>query len=143
MKPSILVSACLLGVACRYDGKDNAINNIQQLQDKYHLVPICPEVAGGLPTPRVPAERLGSRVINKVGQDVTSYFQKGAEQALQLAQEHQCICALLKARSPSCGVGSIYDGTFTKQLVAGHGVTADLLQQHNILLYTEEDIHDL
>lgn len=111
----VLISTCLLGVACKYSGGDNARPAlVAALQAAGHeLVPVCPEVYGGLPTPRTPAERIGSRVVTAAGADVTAQYRKGAEIALQLARLTGCRVAVLKANSPSCGHGTIYDGTFS------------------------------
>ena len=136
---NILISACLLGRACRYDGKDK--NKIDLSRFKEHnLIPICPEVDGGLPVPRPSAERVSSYIINKEGKDVTAEYTKGAEIALRTALENNCKIAILKAKSPSCGKGKIYDGTFTRTLIDGNGVTAELLQKNGIKVYTEEEI---
>ncbi len=127
---TLLISACLLGVDCKYDGGNNALPEeaLRKLREKYRLVPVCPEVLGGLTVPRAPCERLGGRVVNRVGADVTAAFQKGAEAALRIAEEQGCRRALLKARSPSCGSGGIYDGSFSGRLVPGDGVTAERLR---------------
>lgn len=111
----VLISTCLLGVACKYSGGDNARPAlVAALQAAGHeLVPVCPEVYGGLPTPRTPAERIGSCVVTAAGADVTAQYRKGAEIALQLARLTGCRVAVLKANSPSCGHGTIYDGTFS------------------------------
>lgn len=137
----ILISTCLLGIACKYSGGDNARPAlIAALQAAGHeLVPVCPELYGGLPTPRPPAERIGARVMTAAGADVTAAYRKGAETALQLAKLTGCRVAVLKANSPSCGHGTIYDGTFSGQKIAGNGVTAELLEQNGIRVYTDED----
>ena len=137
----ILISTCLLGIACKYSGGDNARPAlIAALQAAGHeLVPVCPEVYGGLPTPRPPAERIDARVMTVAGADVTAAYRKGAETALQLAKLTGCRVAVLKANSPSCGHGTIYDGTFSGQKIAGNGVTAELLEQNGIRVYTDED----
>ncbi len=133
---NILISACLYGKACRYDGKDK--NSIDlSVFDGHNLFPVCPEVDGGLPIPRAPAERVDDRIINKEGKDVTSEFKKGAGTALRTAIENNCTVAILKARSPSCGKGEIYDGSFTGRLTEGNGVTAELLEAHGIRVYNE------
>lgn len=137
---NILVSACLLGVNCKYSGGNNlAVGLEEALTERgYTIVPVCPECMGGLPTPRVPAERVGERVVNKVGEDVTPQFRKGAQAALEAALEHGCTVGILKKNSPSCGCGDIYDGTFTGTLVDGDGVTAELLKEHGIAVYNED-----
>lgn len=135
---NILISACLLGRACRYDGKDKNKTDLSRFEG-HNLIPICPEVDGGLPVPRPPAERVSSYIINKEGKDVTAEYIKGAEIALRTALENDCKIAILKAKSPSCGKGRIYDGTFSKTLTDGDGVTAELLQKNGITVYTENE----
>lgn len=139
-KPNLLISECLCGVCCRYDGDHNRIECLEELKNVYNLVPVCPEVLGGLLTPRPPAERVGNRVQTKNGTDVTEQFKRGATLALAIAIEKNCRCALLKAKSPSCGYGELYDGTFTRTLVNGVGVTSELLLQHDIQIYTEKNV---
>ena len=134
----ILVSACLLGTPCRYDGSGKADARLLKLGAKRQLIPVCPELLGGLPTPRPPAERVGARILDKDGADVTAAFLRGAQETLRLARLLGCKTAILKARSPSCGAGQIYDGTFSGRLIAGHGVTAALLMQNGITVFTEE-----
>ena len=134
----ILVSACLLGTPCRYDGSGKADARLLKLGAKRQLIPVCPELLGGLPTPRPPAERVGARIFDKSGADVTSAYLRGAQETLRLARLLGCKTAILKARSPSCGAGQIYDGTFSGTLVPGHGVTAALLAQNGITVFTEE-----
>ena len=135
----ILVSACLLGVNCKYSGGNNLVPGLAgALQQAGHtLVPVCPEIYGGLPTPRPPAERVGERVLTGQGADVTAQYQKGAQETLCLAQSIGCTAAVLKANSPSCGMGTIYDGTFTGRKIPGSGVTTALLQQNGIAVYNE------
>ena len=140
MKPKLLVSACLLGTPCRYDGKSKKNDAVCALAERFELVPICPEVLGGLPTPRTPSERRGARVVRKDERDVTAEYRRGAEQALHLARLCGCKIALLKERSPSCGSGTIYDGTFSGGLTAGDGVTAALLRENGITVYGESEI---
>ena len=142
MKP-IWVSACLLGAACKYSGGDNLCPKVAALAEDHYLVPVCPEQLGGLPTPRTPAERQGDQVITKDGRDVTAAYLRGAQEALKLAKFFGCDTAILKARSPSCGVGAIYDGTFTGTLVPGSGVTAALLEASGIRVITEEELDRL
>ncbi len=134
----ILVSACLLGTPCRYDGSGKADARLLKLGAKRQLIPVCPELLGGLPTPRPPAERVGARIFDKSGADVTSAYLRGAQETLRLARLLGCKTAILKARSPSCGAGQIYDGTFSGTLVPGHGVTAALLTQNGVTVFTEE-----
>lgn len=128
----ILVSACLLGVCCRYNGGGEAESSIVELMQEHELIPVCPEIMGGLPTPRTPAERIGEQVITKDGQDVTEAYQRGAAETLKLARRYDCTRAILKERSPSCGSGRIYDGTFSGKQINGYGVTAELLEKNGI-----------
>lgn len=142
---NILISACLLGVYCRYDGQRKQYEAVQPLlhHKKIHLIPICPEQAGGLATPRRAAERQGEKVVTCDEQDVTQAYQQGAEQALYLAQLFHCPYAVLKEKSPSCGSGVIYDGTFTRTLQQGDGVTAALLRRHGVIVIGESGIASL
>ena len=142
-KQPILVSACLLGICCRYDGACKPNEDVIKLREKFVLIPICPEVDGGLPTPRTPSERVGDRVLMSDGKDVTDNFRAGAEAALERARTFSCSCAVLKARSPSCGNGSTYDGTFSGTLTPRDGVAAELLKANGITVYTEENIDAL
>ena len=139
-KQKILVSACLLGECCAYDGGHRFCEALAHLAERYELLPICPESVGGLPTPRVPSERSAERVISKNGTDVTEEYKRGAEAALTLALSEKVAFAVLKAKSPSCGKGEIYDGSFTHKLVSGNGVTAELLLSRGIPVYTEKEI---
>ena len=136
---NVLVSACLLGENCKYNGGNNYVEGLLEdlLGKGIGVVAVCPEQEGGLPTPRVPAERVGESVLNKNGEDVTAQFLAGAQTALELAEKHKCKAAVLKANSPSCGCGKIYDGTFTGTLTDGQGVTAQLLRKHGIAVYNE------
>ncbi len=142
-KEPLLISACLMGAACRYDGKRQPMEHLQQLMQRYHLIPVCPEQLGGLPTPRTPAERVGDRVLTANGGDVTAAYTAGAEEALRLAKLYGCTKAVLKERSPSCGHGKIYDGTFSRTLKDGSGVTAQLLTEHGIAVYGESQWEEL
>lgn len=139
----ILVSACLLGVSCRYDGKSKPHPAVLALQGQHQLIPVCGEIFGGLPTPRTPAERVGDRVLTEDGRDVTQEYHRGAEEVLALARRLDCKAALLKERSPSCGTGEIYDGSFTRTLTAGDGVTAELLRASGIAVFGESRLADL
>ena len=142
-KKPLLISACLLGVPCRYDGQSKPCAALELLAERFVLVPICPEQLGGLPTPRVPAERRGDRVITREGADVTANYRRGAEEALRIARITGCKTALLKAKSPSCGCGRIYDGTHTGTLTDGSGVTAQLLAENGMTVFTEEQLEAL
>lgn len=135
----ILVSACLLGVRCRYDGKSKPHPAVERLLEQHTLIPVCGEILGGLPTPRVSAERQGARVVTADGRDVTAAYRRGAEEVLRLAERYGCKAAILKERSPSCGSGRIYDGTFTGTLTDGWGVTAELLRDHGICVIGESE----
>lgn len=139
-KPNIVVSACLLGHNCKYNGGNNYCSKIEKLKEQYNIIDICPEVLGGLSTPRVPSEIIGNEVINKEGLNVTDNYNKGAKIALEKAIKNNCKVAILKAKSPSCGCGEIYDGSFTSTLIDGDGITTKLFKQHNIKVYTEEEI---
>jgi len=142
---NILVSQCLLGEPCRYDGKSKPVLELEKLRDRgYDLIPVCPEVLGGLPTPRPPAERQeDGRVVNRLGTDVTKEYRRGAELALELALREGCALAVLKAKSPSCGNCRIYDGSFTGTLKPGKGVTAELLEQSGIRVLNEAELDQL
>ncbi len=142
-KEPLLISACLMGAACRYDGKRQPMENLEKLMRRYHLIPVCPEQLGGLATPRAPAERVDDRVITENGADVTAAYTAGAKETLRLAKLYGCTKAVLKERSPSCGHGSIYDGTFTRTLKEGSGVTAQLLTEHGIAVYGESRWEEL
>ena len=140
----MLVSACLAGENTRYDGKNNEMQAlIEQLQQYYDLVLFCPEVAGGLGTPRIPSEIRGNQVINEKGKDVTSAFLSGAQEALRLCDFFQIKVALLKDGSPSCGSSKIYDGSFSHRKKDGMGVTAQLLSSHGVTVYNEESVATL
>lgn len=140
---NILISACLLGMPCRYDGNDNYNEKILALGEYHNLIPVCPEQMGGLPTPRTPAERVGQFVLTRDGEDVTDEYRRGAEFALKMARDNDCSAAVLKERSPSCGSGKIYDGSFSGTLTDGWGVTAELLLQNGISVYGESEIDRL
>jgi len=145
----LLVSACLVGIPCRYDGGSCSHDQLQALAAQGDVLPICPEVSGGLPPPRPPAEIQGgdgdevlegqAGVVNTEGKDVTAEFLAGAQKALRVAHRWDIKEAILKARSPSCGVGQIYDGSFSGRLVEGDGVTAALLKREGIIVKDEED----
>ncbi len=136
----ILISECLLGVDCRYDGRTNACPDLwQKLREHGHtIVPVCPEQLGGLSTPRPPVEWQGGRAMNIEGKDCTEAFLRGAEQALKVSELYGCELAILKAHSPSCGTYQIYDGTFSDTLTEGNGATAELLLQKGIKVIDED-----
>lgn len=148
-----LVSACLLGIKCRYDGKTKENEELMKLAAEGKVIPVCPEQLGGCPTPRSQSEIAGGngadvlcgrgRVTAIDGDDVTGHFIKGAEETLKLAHSCGVKKAVLKARSPSCGYGQIYDGTFSGVLKDGNGVTAELLSKNGIEVFTEENIEAL
>ena len=140
---TILVSACLLGCPCRYDGKSKPNDPVLVLMEHHTLIPICPEQMGGLATPRVPAERKDGGVFTERGGDVTEQYRRGAEEALRLARLYGCKYAILKERSPSCGSGQIYDGSFSRRLIDGDGVTAQLLKAHGITVLGESEVDNL
>ena len=142
MKEALLISACLLGENCKYNGGNNALprERLAALETQYRLVPVCPERDGGLPTPRLPSERLRERVLNRAGEDVTDAFRRGAALALETARREECAKALLKERSPSCGSGRIYDGSFSSTVIEGDGITAELLKKNGISVYGESEM---
>lgn len=138
----LLVSTCLLGTPCRYDGTSKPHPTLKRLSELGHtLIPVCPEVLGGLPTPRAPAERQpDGRVLNRDGEDVTPAFQTGAQAVLALARKESCTLAVLKERSPSCGSRERYDGSFSRTLIPEPGVTAELLQASGITVLGESQV---
>ena len=139
---NILVSHCFLGEPCRYDGTSCLDRQIIELHRVGHnVVPVCPEVLGGLDVPRPPAEiQPDGRVLTQDGQDVTAAYRAGAERALEIAKENGCTVAVLKARSPSCGYGEVYDGTFRHTITAGWGIAARLLAEAGIEVMDEEHL---
>ena len=139
-KKIILCSACLLGLKCRYDGKTKLNKKARELSKKVILIPVCPEQLGGLPTPREPAEQRGNKVFTKSGKDITENFVKGAKEVLKITKIFGAKEAILKQKSPSCGCGKIYDGTFSGKIIKGDGVTASLLKRNRIRVITEEDL---
>lgn len=143
MKERLIISACLLGENCKYNGGNNYVPAVERLRERFELVPICPERIGGLPCPREPSERVGGKVRSRSGRDVTEAFRQGAEQSLAIARERGARRALLKERSPSCGFGAIYDGTFSGRVVPGSGMTAELLSRSGIKICGENGIQDL
>ncbi len=137
----ILISACLLGTPCRYDGASKPCEGLISLAERRELIPVCPEVMGGLPTPREPSElQADGSVRNQRGEDVTEQYRRGAEQVLAIAEEHGCRVAILKEKSPACGSGRIYDGSFSGTLTDGYGVCAELLRQNGITVLGESTV---
>ena len=136
----ILVSACLLGIHCRYKGDGKRNEKILELSKEHTLIPVCPEQLGGLATPRDPAEQQGGKVISKTGRDVTAQYESGAQAALIIAGINDVKLAILKSRSPSCGSEMVYDGSFSGKLIPGDGVCAALLKQNGIKVFTEEEL---
>lgn len=128
----ILVSACLAGFPCRYDGKAKHCPQVMELVRAGKAIPVCPEQLGGLGTPRPPCEISGDRVVDASGGDWTDNYRRGAEAVFALARAYGATQAVLQKRSPSCGSGWIYDGTFSKMLVPGEGITARLLRENGI-----------
>lgn len=139
----ILISACLVGDKVRYDGRSNYNPLIKDLLEYYELIPFCPEVEGGLKTPRIPSERSRDKVINQEKNDVSKYFNEGAERALNICQYLNIKMAVLKEDSPSCGVHEIYNGLFQNRKVPGQGVTTELLTKHGIKVISEKEIPEL
>ena len=145
----IAVSACLLGVRCRFDGRSKSSGDVQRFleENDCEVVKICPEVMGGLSIPHPPHEQKvvdgRIRVVDAEGNDHTDAFEAGACAACKLAAEAGCTHAILKAKSPSCGVGQVYDGTFTDTLVPGDGVAAKLLEEVGLKVATEKDFLDV
>ena len=136
----ILVSACLLGENCKYDGGNNYHEAVAALGAEHELVPVCPEALGGLPTPRIPSEIVGETVMTRDGEDVGVQFREGAQRALDIALEAGVDLAVLQPRSPSCGVKQVYDGTFTGHKLAGKGVFARLLEERGIPAIEPDDL---
>ena len=140
---NILVSACLLGQCCRDDGESRPDPGVISLMKSHTLIPFCPEQAGGLKTPRPPAEIKNGRVVTSEGEDVTDNYRMGAEEALKLSRLYDCHVAVMKERSPSCSPDGVYDGTFTKTLVPGAGVAAALLTANGVTVIGESEITKL
>lgn len=139
-KETVLVSACLLGVRCRYDGGDAYCRGAVELLGKFDLIPFCPELLGGMPVPRDPVEIAGGRVKTADGEDKTAQFAAGAVKSLELARKFKVGKAFLKSGSPSCGCDFIHDGTFSGKLIAGKGFTAALFIENGIKTFSERDI---
>ena len=135
----VIISACLLGLKVRYDGKSKENEDILSLINDFEFIPVCPEVFGGLPTPRVPSEIKDGKVINKDVIDVTSNYLRGAEETLRLCKIYNVDTVVFKSKSPSCGKGLIYDGTFSGNLVHGNGITTGYLLKNGIKVYSEDE----
>lgn len=143
MREKILVSACLMGRPTRYDARSVEYPGMAELSQKYDIIEVCPECEGGLPTPRTPSERVGDRVIMRDGHDVTREYFLGAKRAYELCLLHNIRVAVLKEKSPSCGKGKIYDGSFSGILTDGDGVTAEYLSSRGIAVFGESRISEL
>lgn len=138
-KEKVLISACLIGLNCKYSGGNNENEKLVELMREKDLIPICPEQLGGLSTPRPSAQRKENKVVTKEGIDVTKEYKKGAQEVLNLAKKLNIKKAILKSRSPSCGVDTIYDGTFTNNLTNRDGVTAELLKENGIEVISSDE----
>lgn len=139
----IIVSSCLLGNNTKYNGKNNYISDIELLKDIYEIIPICPEVMGGLSIPRIPSEVRGNMVIDKEGNDVTKYYILGMNKTLDIVNKYNIKIAILKDGSPSCGNSLIYDGTFSGNKINGFGVTAKELSKLGVRIYNENNFKEL
>lgn len=137
----IMVSGCLLGENCKYNGRNNYSEKVAEFIKGHEVVSVCPECLGGLPVPRVPAEIVNGVVINKEGENVDIQFRKGAEIALEIARKESIDLAILQSRSPSCGVKQIYDGTFSKNIIDGQGIFAKLLKENGFQIIDIEDFN--
>lgn len=139
---NVLVSSCLLGIKCRYDGNCATNEKVLKLKEKYNLIPICPELLGGLPVPRDCCELIDNKVITNKGIDVTKQFKSGADYALQIAKRGHCEYAILKQNSPSCGFGKVYDGTFSGNIVEGKGIAAKLFEENGLKIISDDELSD-
>lgn len=139
----LMISACLMGYNCRYDGKSTKLAQLDELKERFELIPVCPEMLAGLPCPRHPLEIVGNRVLNNQKEDFTEAFHIGADLAFQLWKESGCPAVLLQSRSPSCGKGLIYDGTFTGRKIAGNGIFAQKLIQEHAEIYSELELEKI
>ena len=139
---NILISACLLGIPTRYDGKSVEYPKIRELSKKYNLIPFCPEIYGGLPTPRIPSERKGDKVFTRFGDDVTENYERGAVAACKICELFSCKTAILKERSPACASHEIYDGSFSGRKIKGMGLAAQRLSNMGVQVISEEEIDD-
>ena len=136
----IAVSACLLGHNCKYNGGNNCSQTVLDYIEGHQVIPVCPEVTGGLPIPRVPVELKGNRAINRDGEDVTEFFRRGVEKTMEQLAGQDIDLAILQPRSPSCGSKQIYDGSFTKTLIDGKGMFAQALAEAGIPMMDEDDV---
>lgn len=143
MKEKLLISSCLCGSCCKYNGGNNLLKEFPIIKEKYELILVCPEVLGGLSIPRNPSEIKGDKVYNNIGEDVTDAFNLGAKKALAIALENGVTKAILKESSPSCGVKNIYDGSFSGKKISGSGITTRLLEDNNIKVYSSLDVSKL
>jgi len=139
----IMVSACLLGENCKYNGGNNRSPELLHLLSGHEVVPVCPEVLGGLPTPRAPAEIVNGVVINREGVSVDDAFRLGAKKAIEMARQEKPDLIILQSRSPSCGVKEIYDGTFSGKLIPGYGVFAEMALQAGFRVIDAEDVPEI
>lgn len=140
----LIISACLVGVNCKYNGDNNKNKKVDEIFKKGEAIPVCPEILGGMNIPRIPCEikteSKKRKVINKKGEDKTQKFKVGAEKTLKISKKIGAKKAIMKAKSPSCGYGKIYDGSFSKTLIKGNGITAQLLLNNGIEIMTEKDL---
>jgi len=150
MKKKILISACLLGKNCRYNGGHSQLTELEEIDVEW--IPVCPEESGGLSTPRPSAEMQENaetilngkgKIITNKGKNVTAEFIQGAEKSLQLGLEAEVKIAVLKSKSPSCGIGKIYDGSFTKTLKTGNGIFAHLCHENDIVCVPSDNINQI
>lgn len=139
----IFVSACLIGENCKYNGGNNYSEAVKKYVEGHEVISMCPEVEGGLPIPRTPAEIVNGVVTNRDGVSVDKEFRAGADKILDVLLEEKVELAILQSRSPSCGIGRIYDGSFTKTLTNGNGIFADLLVKHGIKVIDVEKINNI
>lgn len=139
-KVTVCVSACLLGINCKYNGSNNYNEKLSEFLKDKNVVPVCPEVLGGLKTPRAPCEIQNGVVVNKLGKNVDKEFRAGAKKALQTVLDSKADYVILQPRSPSCGVNEVYNGTFSKKLITGSGIFAQLLKKSNIKAYEPDDL---
>ena len=139
----ILISHCLLGENCKWNGRNNTRELLLNIQDKVEFIPVCAEVLGGLPIPRFPSEIVNDKVLNEVNLDVTKNYVDGAKKVLEIALKNDVKYAIFKERSPSCGVHQIYDGTFSRKIIDGKGIATRILEENGIKVYSDEEIQEL